>query len=271
MRHRPGVFLVLAVAVATAVFAWAARGPAPRPSIAVRFEYNGSASADDARIADGIAIEITGRLAQIDGLDVRAAVRASRYTDPPEDTHVLGLERDAGFALQGLVLVNAGAVRQIHASLVSTARRTPLWSRHFATKNNDIFTVNGAIVAAVAQALDLRWLSGQRQYSIDPVLQTAFLRARALQADGGNVSRPEAIDLFERITKQASTFAPAFAAMATALGGHLSIAGPPPLDRRLADVARTAYEVDPGLAEANVAMGLLSASTCQWTRADAHF
>ncbi|HVG54066.1 MAG TPA: hypothetical protein VM846_06545 [Vicinamibacterales bacterium] len=113
MRHRRGVFLVLAVVIATAVFAWAARGPATRPSIAVRFEYDGSASADDARIADGIAIEITRLLAQIDGLDVRAAARASRYTDPRTDTHVLGLERGAGFVLRGLVLIDAGVVRQI--------------------------------------------------------------------------------------------------------------------------------------------------------------
>ena len=179
MRHRRGVFLVLAVAVATAVFAWAARGPATRPSIAVRFEYDTNGSADDGRIADGIAIEITRLLAQIDGLDVRATVRASRQTDPRENTHVSSLDRSAGFVLQGLVLVDAGAVRQIHASLISTSRRTPLWSRHFRARNNDIFAVNKAIVAAVAEAR-----SDSRQHE-PAAVQRAYAAAQQRQADGG--------------------------------------------------------------------------------------
>jgi tetratricopeptide (TPR) repeat protein len=92
-----------------------------------------------------------------------------------------------------------------------------------------------------------------------------------LQADGGNVSRPEAVDLFEQITREASSFTPAMAALATTLGGHLSVSGPPPLDPRMAAAARAAYEAEPQLAEANVAMGLLSARTCQWTQADTYF
>ena len=71
-----------------------------------------------------------------------------------------------------------------------------------------------------------------------------------------------------QITRQASSFTPAFAALATTLGGHLSIAGPPPLEPGMAVAARAAYKADPQLAEANVAMGLLSARSCQWTRAD---
>ena len=139
MRHRRGVVLILLAAVATAVFAWAARGPVTRQSIAVRFEYDSNGSADDARIADGIAIEITRQLAQIDGLDVRGAVRASRYSDPREDTHVFARARGAGLVLEGLVLVDAGVVRQIHASLVSASSGRILWSRHLTPQNDDIF------------------------------------------------------------------------------------------------------------------------------------
>ena len=270
MRHRPRVVLVAAAAAATAVVAWAAGGLVARPSLTVRLQYDRNGSADDARIADGIAIEITRLLTRIEGLDVRAAVRASRYRDQREETHVFGAARGAGLVLEGLVLVDAGVVQQIHASLVSTSRRTALWSRWFRPKDNDVFAVQGAIAAAVAEALGLRLLPDQRHDAADPALQMTFLKARALQADGGNVSRPEAVDLFERITKQAPTFVPAFAALATTRGGHLSIAGPPVHDPGMA-AARAAYELDPRLAEANVAMGLLSARTCQWARADAYF
>jgi len=269
MRHRPGVVLIVTATVATAVVAWATRGPVTRPSVAVRLEYDGSA--DQARIADGLAIEITRLLAQIDGLEVRAAVRASRYGEQREDTHTFGVERGAGLVLEGLVLVNDRVVRQIHASLVSTPHRTARWSRWFTPAGSDVFASERAIVAAVAESLGLRLPAGQRQYSLDPALQPAFLRARALQAEGGNISRPEAADLFDWITKVASTFTPAFAALATTLGGHLSIAGPPPPDSRMAATAQTAYEADSQLAEANVAMALLSARRCEWTRAGEYF
>jgi tetratricopeptide (TPR) repeat protein len=39
----------------------------------------------------------------------------------------------------------------------------------------------------------------------------------------------------------------------------------------MAVAARAAYEADPQLAEANMAMGLLSARKCQWARADTYF
>ena len=269
VRHRPGVVMACAAAVVLAVLAWAAQGPITRPSVAVRFEYDGSL--DDARIADGITIEITRLLTQIDGLDVRGAVRASRYRDRREDTGAFGAERGAGLVLEGLMLSDAGVVRHVNASLVSVKRGTVLWSRSFALVHNELFTVDEAIVEAIAEVLELRFLPGRRKYSADPALQTTFMRARALQADGSNVSRPEAVDLFARITTQASTFTPSSAALATTLGGHLSIAGPPRLDSRMAAAARAAYEADPTLAEANVAMGLLSARTCQWTQADRYF
>ena len=269
MRHHPGVALVLVAAVATAVVAWATRGPARRPSVALRVEYDGSA--DEARIADGVALEITRLLAQIDGLDVRAAVPTSRYGEQRDDTHTFGEARHAGRGLEALVLGDGGAVRRIQASLVSTPHRTTRWSRWFTPHGNDVFAIQREIVAAVAESLGLRVRAGQRQYALSPGLQTAFLRARALQADDGNIGRPEAADVFEQITRRAPTFIPAFAALATTLGGHLSIAGPPPEDPPMAPAARAAYEADPQLAEANVAMGLVSARTCEWTRAGAYF
>ena len=264
--YRSGVVLVLAAA---AVSGWVALSLATHPSVVVRFDYSGNAAADDVRIADGITIEITRELARIEGLDVRAAVILSTHGNQPGDTRTVGMERGARLVLQGSVLIEAGVVRHIHASLVSIHSGV-VWSGSFVPENNDIFAVHGAIAAAVADTLGLAW-PGRGRHSIDPLLQRQFLRARALQADRGNLSRPEAVDLFERITSQASSFVPAVAALATTLGGNLSIAGWPSLDPRMAAAARAAYEADPQLAEANVAMGLLSARICQWTRADAFF
>lgn len=115
MQHRSGVVLAVGVGVAAAVLAWAARGPVTPPSVAVRFEYDANGSDADARIADGITIEITRLRAQIDGLDVRAAVRASRYRDRRRDTHAFSVERGAGLVLEGLVLSDAGS-KVLHPS-----------------------------------------------------------------------------------------------------------------------------------------------------------
>jgi TolB-like protein len=258
------------LAATAAVLAWIASGSAARPSVAVRFEYGGS-SDDDAHIANGIAIEITRLLAQIDGLDVRAAMPVSRYSVEWTDAPASGVEGGAGLVLEGVVMSEAGVPNRIRASLVRGRERRVLWSKWFTPENNDILTVHGAIVGATAEALGLRMQPDQRRYTTDPALQTRFLRARGLQGDRRSVTRPEAVELFDQITKQASSFVPAFAALATTLGGHLSIAGWLPLDSRMAAAARIAYEADARLAEANVAMGLLSARMCQWTRADTYF
>jgi TolB-like protein len=243
--------------------------PVTRPSVVVLFQYDGSA--EDARIADGIAIEITRLLAQIDGLDVRAAVPVSRYRERRPDPRVFGDERRAGLVLDGLVLSDEGGVRHIHASLFSMSRSVVLWSKSFIPENNDILAVNDAIAAATANALGLRVRSDQRRYVLNPSLQPLFLRARALQGERRNVSRPEAVDLFEQVTRESPSFAPAFAALATTLNGNLSTAGWARLDSRAAAAARAAYDADPHLAEANVAMGLLAARACQWPHADEYF
>lgn len=269
-RRRYGRGVLLILAAAAALLAWIARGPAARTSVAVRFEYDGS-SGDDAYIASGIAIEITRLLAQIDGLDVHAAVPVSRYRAQWTDASASGIDRGTGLVLEGVVVSEAGVPHRIRASLVRGRERRVLWSKWFAPENNDILTVHGAIVGATAEALGLRMQRDQRRYTIDPALQMRFLKARGLQGDRRSVTRPEAVELFDQITKQASSFVPAFAALATTLGGNLSIAGWLPLDSRMASAARVAYEADSRLAEANVAMGLLSARTCQWTRADTYF
>jgi TolB-like protein len=178
MLYRPGVVLVFAGVVAVVVLAWAAGGPVTRPSVAVRFEYQGNDSADEARIADGMAIEITRLLAQIDGLDVRPVVPASRYGDARRDTRTFGVGRGGELVLKGLVLSDGGVVRYINVSLVSVARWTVLWSGSFTPENNDIFTIHGRIVAAVAEALELRFLSGQRRYSLSGSADLVPARAR---------------------------------------------------------------------------------------------
>ena len=263
--YRAGAVLIC---LAVAVSGWAAFSAAMRPSIAVRIDYDGNVSADDVRLADGIAIELTRQLGSIEGLDVRAAAPASAQGNHWPDPAAFGRERGARLILEGSVLSEP---RVVHASLVTASGGSILWSGSFATGSKDILTVLGTVTAATAETLGLRFRSGRREYSIDPVLQRHFLKARALQANGGNVNRPEAVDLFEQITKERSSFVPAVAALATTLGGRLSISGWRPVDPRMAAAARAAYDADPQLAEANVAMGLLSARQCQWSRADDYF
>src|SRR5688572_357866 len=267
MRHRSGLLLVVAASVAV-VGCLLFHRPMP-PSIVVRFEFDGSP--DDARIANGIALEITRLLAQFDGLDVRAAVPVSRYRERRRDPRKFGEERGAALVLDGLVLSNEGMVRHMHASLVSVTRSAVLWSQSFIPANNDILAVNDAIAAATANALGLRVRSGQRRHVMDAALQRSFLKARALQGERRDVSRPEAVELFEQVTRHNSSFAPALAALATTLEGNLSTAGWPRHDPKAAAAAHAAYDADPHLAEANRAMGLLSARACDWSRADAYF
>ena len=71
---------------------------------------------------------------------------------------------------------------------------------------------------------------------------------------------------------QTPEFVPASAALAIALGGVPSGSYElPVLNPGLAAAARRAHAKDPHLAEANAAMGLLSARLCQWSQGKTYF
>ena len=264
-RIRQGAALLVVLAIGA--LAWVvAHAPPDRPVVAVRFRHQG-VSIEAREIVDGMTIEMTRLLAQVEGLEARAALPSS---SAPRDAVAFGSQRRAEFVVSGLVHGETGAWRDVEASLIRVRDGQAVWSKSFAFVKGDIIAVQEQIAEAVANGLHLSFLPGRHRYSTTPPLQELFLNARALQMTEADAGR-RATEMFEGIANADPEFVPASAALATALGGVRSSYDLPALDTRMAAAARRAHAKNPRLAEANAAMGLLSARLCQWSEGAGYF
>ena len=232
-------------------------GPAPAPMIAViPFETDSSQTF----FADGLAEDLTTRLGQTPGLRVigRSASRQYRGREPRDVARELG----AAVVLTGSVRPSGDTVK-VSLELIDPSDNTALWSAQYTRDVKDIFAVQAQVAEEVTRALRLKLQptpSSARAASrlVDPRAYELYLRGRQAMADR---HMADAIPLFERAIAADAGLGEAFAGIAYAL--HLQVAFDGAADTaeiraRLQSAAKRAYELDPDLPQANVAMALAS-------------
>jgi TolB-like protein len=267
-RLRLGAAVVAVLAIGG--LAWVVVRALPdRPVVAVRVHHQGG-SLEAREIVDGMTIEMTRLFAQVPGLDLRAALPLSSGQYTLHDDVAFGARRNASFVVSQLMHGDPGAWRRVDASLIRIRDRKAVWNESFAVVDGDIFTVQERIADAVLAELQMTFRPDWRHYDTTPMLQELFLRARALQAAGISTAG-RAVETFARIVTADPEFVPAAAALATTLGGVRPDNHELPAPHPHMAAARTAHAKDPHLAEANAAMGLLTARLCQWSQATAYF
>jgi TolB-like protein len=232
-------------------------GPPPAPVIAVMpFDTDPS----QIFFADGLAADLTTRLGQTPGLKVigRSTSRAYRGRQP----------RDAGREL-GAAVVLIGSVRPVgdtinlSLGLIDPSDGTAIWSAQYTREVKDIFAVQEQVAEQVAQALRVKLTptpASARAASrlVDPRAYELYLRGRQAVADR---RLPNAVALFERAIAADAGLGEAFAGLAEALRLQVGTAGAADAAvhrERVQTAAKRAYELDPDLPQANVAIALAS-------------
>jgi TolB-like protein len=269
MRRWPWFAGAAAAAVAVAALAWFA--PA-RPIVGVLpFEVRGNDTPGDV-LAEGLAIDVTRRLAQLDGLTVRSVLPSAPRKGTPRDLRAWGDALGANHVLMASVTGDAATIRQVDATLTRVSDRQTIWSGTFVPKNDDLFAVREQIVLGVGDKLGLRFAASRRTHQTEPGLQRLFYRARALRGRRDSKSREAALVLLEQIHRLDPSYVPVMAALARAL---LTVAADrgaePSLDPRAEPLALDAYARDPSWPEANAARGLLCANRHDWSCARRFF
>jgi TolB-like protein len=260
--------ILLALLAAIGGAAWYARapllhlwhrtvGPPPAPVIAV-IPFD----SDPAQLffADGLAEDLITRLGQTPGLKVigRSATRQLRGRDPQDVARELG----AAVVLTGSVRPSADTVK-VSVELIDPADGTAIWSQQYTREVKDIFAVQAQVAGEVAQALRVTLRptpSSARAASrlVDPRAYELYLRGRQAEAER---RLPEAVALYERSIAADAGLGEAFAGLASALRLEVVFNGTADgAERRdrVQTAAKRAYELDPDLPSANVAMGLAS-------------
>ena len=246
---------------------------ATRPVIAVLplENLNSEPGSDD--FADGLTDEIIRNLAVIDGLEVRSRTSSFSFKNKPRNLADVGAQLHANLVVEGSVL-RAGSRLRINAQLVEVSGDTPLWSERFDRELTDIFAIQDEISRAIVNQLRLTLGRGQRRYDTKPDAYELYLQAQAISQRRGTDNARRAAELFQQVLERDASFAPAYAGLANAYSFmSMSYDG---LDNeegisRMRPAAERALELDPLLAEAHAARGLLHARQREWHDAERSF
>jgi TolB-like protein len=269
--------IFVGVAGLTAFGVWgAASAGRARTAIAVVPFKNLTGASDNELIVDGLTYELIRNLSVIEGLEVRSATSAFALKGGHKQLADIGRQLDVDLVLDGAVLASGGEWR-VQAQLSRVGVDTPLWTAKFDRNQRPLFGIVDDVSLAVVNQLRLAIGKGQRRYDLSDDVSMLYFKARALIEQRGPNTADAAGPLLEDVIARAPAFAPAYAALSDAY--HFMSQSLPdvlgmPHEQALVQMraaATRALELDPLLAEAHAAMGILHTRELSWDAADRSF
>ena len=245
-----------------------------------------SASADDEYFVDGMTEELISRLSRVKGLEVIARTSIASYKGTKKNIGAIAGELNVGTVLEGSVRTAGGKVR-ITAQLINATTDVHLWSEDYDRELKDIFTVQTDIAQHVANALAARLAlvsavttspgthaqesKGAGTKDLDAY--NAYLKGRFYYNKGTVEGLHKAIEHFDEAIRHDPSYALAYAAIADTyeqLSAYEGASAEKYVKARSA--ALKALELDPTLAEAHTALGVVKTFyDWDWAGAEAAF
>ena len=257
------------------------------PSIAVLPFVNMSGDAANEYFADGIAEELQNVLSKIRGLRVASHTSAFSFKGGKVDIPTVAQKLNVATILEGSVRKVGNRVR-ITAQLVEVASDSHLWSETYDRELADIFAVQDDIAQSVVKELRIALLGEARSASANAAVNAEvraaakgqgtnadayqlYLRGRAMVARRTQASVMTGIEHLRQAVELDPRFALALSALASALTIAAGSGGWTPYEEgyaRAREAAQRALAIEPDLAEAHVALGLvLMGYDWDWLRA----
>ena len=260
-----GSILVIATAL---VFATRSRKPAslPQPetrSLAVLPLKSLSADANDDYLGLGISDSIITRLSQISGLSVRPTSAVRGYSSNDKGAMDAAKELKVDSVLEGTVQ-RAGDRLRLNLILRSAPGDIALWSDSFEVSSADAFLMQDDVANKVTARLRFKLAPQQAnrvigQRPTDPIAYDYYLRGLFHLGRQGRLDVEEAIANLEKAVKVDPGFAIGWAQLANAYNNKTFLFAPD--DKQLQEksfaAVNTALDLDPNLAEAYLARGIL--------------
>jgi TolB-like protein len=225
--------------------------------------------------ADGLTDEIIRNLSIIDGLAVRSQTSSFVFKGKPRNVREAGKQLQADYILEGSVL-RAGQKLRINAQLVRVRDDFPLWSGKYDRELTDVFAIQDEISRGIVNGLRLKLGRGQRRYETSAEAYALYLRARVFEDQPNLSGLDKSIPFFEQTIDKDPSFAPAYAGLAVAHAGRSGFDRFDEPERaaiilRMRTAAQKAVELDPLLAEAHYALGMMYARDAQWEQSEKSF
>ena len=192
-------------------------GPHSSIMVAVLPFSNIGGCAEDEPLCEGLAEEIIGALAGVDGLRVIARTSSFALARAGLDVCALGERLGAGSIVEGSVR-RAGKRIRVTVQLVETTAGGHLWSENYDRELRDVLDLEAEIAEAVTRRLRKDLTAGglvRRRRAVDPEAYQAYLEGRHhFHSGGGPEAMARAGACLERAAALDSSFAPTFDALA---------------------------------------------------------
>jgi TolB-like protein len=263
--------VTLALVIAVIGYWWVSHQSLPI-DIAVLPLKNLSPDAANEYFADGLTDEIIRDLSLIEGLAVRSRTSSFVFKNASRDLGEVAKQLGVDFIVEGSVLREGRRLR-INAQLVRVADDFMLWSGRFDRELTDIFAIQDEISRGVVNNLRLRLGHTRRRYETSIEAYDLYLQALALRVQGPRgIAR--GIGTFEQAIAKDPSFAPAYAGLGSAYAVRsiqFPVDHPPDELQKMRAAAEKAIELDPLLAAAHEALGLVYSRYGQWEQAEKSF
>jgi len=228
--------------------------------------------------ADAITGELIRDLSILDGLVVRSQTSSFVFKGKPQSVRDAGRQLNVDYILEGSVMRSDHRLR-INAQLVRVRDDLPVWSGQYERELTDVFAIQDEISRGIVNSLRLKLGRGRRRYETSMEAYDLYLEARAMEVQQPAQGENYNVGLYEQAIAVDPSFAPAYAGLAASYAyrsGEDRMNAWATQDRgeemaRMHLVVAKALELDPLLAEAHAASGMVKARDGQWQDAEKSF
>jgi TolB-like protein/tetratricopeptide (TPR) repeat protein len=244
------------------------------PAIAVLPLRNLSAEPGSEEFVDGFTEELINTLAINEHLQVRSRASSFAFKNTPNDLADVARQLNVSLVLEGSAR-RSGQRLQVDTRLVEASSGAILWTDSVEADVGGVFGVRDRITRGILNRLGVTRAPAQRHYNVSAQAYGLYLTARALVSRRGVQSAQKAVDYFQQVIAVDPAFAPAYAGLADAYA-YMSLPtyqGMPVSTAQglMRTAALKALELDPDLAEAHAAMGVVYARDLDWASSERHF
>jgi adenylate cyclase len=221
-------------------------------SIAVLPFSDLSLSKDHAYFGEGIAEELLGALAKVDGLRVAARRSSFWFKDKEAELGEIASKLNVGHVLEGSVRRDGNRVR-ITAELIDAGDGFTIWSETYEREMHGIFALQDEITRSIVDTLKLKLAISPSRPARSADAYDAYLEGLVYSDKNTEPELRKSLEFFQQALQKDPNFSRAWTGIAKAWL-WLADAYVPPLEAypRVRDAALRALELDEEEAEAHV-------------------
>jgi TolB-like protein len=221
-------------------------------SIAVLPFNDLSPAKDHAYFGEGIAEELLGALAKVDGLRVAARRSSFWFKDKEAELGEIASKLNVGHVLEGSVRRDGNRVR-ITAELIDACDGFTIWSETYEREMHGIFTLQDEITRSIVDTLKLKLAISPPRPSRSTDAYDAYLEGLVYSDKNTEPELRKSLEFFQRALEHDPKFSRAWTGIAKAWL-WLADSYVPPLEAypKVRDAAVRALELDDEEAEAHV-------------------